>query len=223
MADILAPGRGRVEIAALYAAYSKACAANGKRPVAAGEFPAALAALCNALKIKIEATDTGVYLLKVKLLTAGGECPCLTSAAQRRKRQAACSLALRVCPAPSARPAWRQIYLAPGHPSRRSARTPRDGHRANAAPGQKHDARTCRQLLQGLTIGDKTLQHHPLTLKSAEFAKTTEEKNRRTGRQNGRRQRLSGRRVMPLLPRDGLRLPDKRGCPPCLRCEEQRR
>ena len=70
MADILAPGRGRVEIAALYAAYSKACAANGKRPVAAGEFPAALAALCNKLNIKIEATDTGVYLLKVKLLTA---------------------------------------------------------------------------------------------------------------------------------------------------------
>ncbi len=69
MADILAPGRGRVEIVALYAAYSKACAANGKRPVAAGEFPAALAALCNKLNIKIEATDTGVYLLKVKLLT----------------------------------------------------------------------------------------------------------------------------------------------------------
>jgi hypothetical protein len=68
MADILAPGRGRVEIAALYAAYSKACAARGKRPVAASDFPAALAALCNALNIKIEATDTGVYLLKVKLL-----------------------------------------------------------------------------------------------------------------------------------------------------------
>ena len=70
MADILAPGRGRVEIAALYAAYSKACAAAGKRPVAAGEFPAALAALCNTLNIKIEITDTGVYLLKVKLLAA---------------------------------------------------------------------------------------------------------------------------------------------------------
>ncbi len=68
MVDILAPGRGKVEIAALYAAYSKACAARGKRPVAAGEFPAALAALCNTLNIKIEATDTGVYLLKVKLL-----------------------------------------------------------------------------------------------------------------------------------------------------------
>ena len=70
MADILAPGRGRVEIAALYAAYSKACAASGNWPVAAGEFPAALAALCNTLNIKIEATDTGVYLLKVKLLAA---------------------------------------------------------------------------------------------------------------------------------------------------------
>lgn len=70
MADILAPGRGKVEIAALYAAYSKACAAAGRRPVAASDFPAALAALCKALNIKIEATDTGVYLLKVKILTA---------------------------------------------------------------------------------------------------------------------------------------------------------
>jgi hypothetical protein len=70
MADILARGRGRVEIAALYAAYSKACAARGKRPVAASDFPAALAALCNAFNIKIEVTDTGVYLLKVKLLAA---------------------------------------------------------------------------------------------------------------------------------------------------------
>lgn len=70
MADILAPGRGRVEIAALYAAYSKACAASGKRPIAAGDFPAALAALCNTLNIKIEVTDTGVYLLKVKLVAA---------------------------------------------------------------------------------------------------------------------------------------------------------
>ncbi len=70
MADILVPGRGRVEIAALYAAYSKACTAGGKRPVAAGEFPAALAALCNTLNIKVEATDAGVYLLKVRLLAA---------------------------------------------------------------------------------------------------------------------------------------------------------
>ena len=68
MADILAPGRGRVEIATLYAAYSKACTARGKRPVAASDFPAALAALCNTLNIKIEATETGVYLLKVRLL-----------------------------------------------------------------------------------------------------------------------------------------------------------
>ena len=70
MADIMVPGRGRVEIAALYAAYSKACAAAGKRPVAAGDFPAALAALCNTLNIKIEATDTGVYLLRVEILAA---------------------------------------------------------------------------------------------------------------------------------------------------------
>jgi len=44
--------------------------AKGKRPVAASEFPAALAALCNTLNIKIEATDTGVYLLRVKIMAA---------------------------------------------------------------------------------------------------------------------------------------------------------
>ncbi len=70
MAGILVPGRGKVEIAALYAAYSKACTAAGKRSVAASDFPAALAALCKTLNIRIEVTDTGVYLLKVKLLAA---------------------------------------------------------------------------------------------------------------------------------------------------------
>lgn len=70
MAGILMPGRGKVEIAALYAAYSKACAAAGKRPITAGDFPAALAALCKTLNIRIEVTNTGVYLLKVKLLAA---------------------------------------------------------------------------------------------------------------------------------------------------------
>jgi hypothetical protein len=68
MAGILVPGRGKVEIATLYAAYSKACAAAGKRSVAASDFPAALASLCKTLNIRIEVTDTGVYLLKVKLL-----------------------------------------------------------------------------------------------------------------------------------------------------------
>ncbi len=70
MAGVLVPGRGKVEIAALYAAYSEACAAAGKRSVAASDFPAAMAALCKTLNIRIEVTDTGVYLLKVKLLAA---------------------------------------------------------------------------------------------------------------------------------------------------------
>ncbi len=70
MAGILVPGRGNVEIAALHTAYSKTCAAAGKRLITAGDFPAALASLCKTLNIRIEVTDTGVYLLKVKLLTA---------------------------------------------------------------------------------------------------------------------------------------------------------
>ena len=67
MADILEPGRGKVEIADVFAAYAEACEASGKRPVPANEFPAALAELCQSLGIEIEDNGKGVFLLKVKL------------------------------------------------------------------------------------------------------------------------------------------------------------
>jgi hypothetical protein len=67
MADILEPGRGKVEIADVFAAYAEACEASGKRPIPAHEFPAALAGLCQRLGIEIEGTGKGVFLLKVRL------------------------------------------------------------------------------------------------------------------------------------------------------------
>ena len=67
MADILEPGRGKVEIADVFAAYAEACEASGKRPIPANEFPAAIAALCQRMGIEIEDNAKGVFLLKVRL------------------------------------------------------------------------------------------------------------------------------------------------------------
>ena len=67
LADIMEPGRGRVEIADVFEAYSAACQASGKRPIPANEFPAVIAALCERLGIQIEDTESGVFLLKVKI------------------------------------------------------------------------------------------------------------------------------------------------------------
>jgi hypothetical protein len=67
MADILEPGRGKVEIADVFAAYAEACEASGKRPIPANEFPAAIAELCQRLGIEIEDNEKGVFLLKVRL------------------------------------------------------------------------------------------------------------------------------------------------------------
>ncbi len=67
MADILEPGRGKVEIADVFAAYAEACEVHGKRPIPANEFPAAIAELCQRLSIEIEDTGDGVFLKRVKL------------------------------------------------------------------------------------------------------------------------------------------------------------
>jgi hypothetical protein len=73
MADIMAPGRGKVELADVFAAFAAACEQNGKRPVPASDFPEALFALCAQLNIQIEATDKGVFLLKIKIRKIGKE------------------------------------------------------------------------------------------------------------------------------------------------------
>lgn len=67
MADILEPGRGKIEIAALFTAYAEACEASVKKPIRANEFPAAIAALCEKLGIRIEDSEKGVFLMRVRL------------------------------------------------------------------------------------------------------------------------------------------------------------
>jgi hypothetical protein len=62
-----AAGRAKVEIADVFAAYADACEASGKRPIPANEFPAAIAALCERLRIKIEDTAQGVFLRRMRI------------------------------------------------------------------------------------------------------------------------------------------------------------
>ena len=64
------PGRGKVEIADVFAAYAEACKASGKRPIPASEFPAAIAALCETLGVAIVDNGKGVFLSKVRLRQA---------------------------------------------------------------------------------------------------------------------------------------------------------
>lgn len=70
MAEIMEPGRGKVELADVFSGYVAACEAHGKRPIPANEFPPALADLCKRLGIEIETGERGVFLLKVKLSKA---------------------------------------------------------------------------------------------------------------------------------------------------------
>jgi hypothetical protein len=74
MAEIMEPGRGKVEIADVFEAYAAACERSGKRPIPASDFPEALADLCKQLNIQIEATDKGVFLLKVRISRAAALC-----------------------------------------------------------------------------------------------------------------------------------------------------
>jgi hypothetical protein len=67
MASILEPGRGKVAIADVFAAYAEACEASGKRPLPAHEFPASIAELCQRLGIEIEDNEKGVFLMRVKI------------------------------------------------------------------------------------------------------------------------------------------------------------
>ena len=70
MAEIMEPGRSKVEFAEAYAAYAEACEASGKRPVAAAEFASALSELCDEYGIAIQDTGNGLYLLKTKIRRA---------------------------------------------------------------------------------------------------------------------------------------------------------
>ncbi|MGA7325562.1 MAG: hypothetical protein WBX25_13995 [Rhodomicrobium sp.] len=71
MAEIMAPGRGKVELAEAFAGYRAECKRQGKAPVAVDTFTDGITRLCRELNIQIEGgADGGVYLKKVKLLNA---------------------------------------------------------------------------------------------------------------------------------------------------------
>jgi hypothetical protein len=72
MAEIMSPGRGKVEFAEAFAAYRSECKLRGKTPVSIEAFTDALTRLCGDLNIGIEGgADGGVYLMRVKLLKRG--------------------------------------------------------------------------------------------------------------------------------------------------------
>ena len=70
MAEIMEPGRGKVEFAEAYAAYAEACEASGKRPVTAAGFASDLSELCDEYGIAIQDTGKGLYLMKTKIRRA---------------------------------------------------------------------------------------------------------------------------------------------------------
>ena len=78
MAEIMEPGMGKVEIADVFAAYADECAAQGKRPIPASEFPGAMAELCKRIGIQIEDSESGTTAgVSVSGIwgAAGGLCP----------------------------------------------------------------------------------------------------------------------------------------------------
>ena len=70
LAEIMEPGRGKISLVELFAAYADACHAKDKEPVPAGEFSAAVAALCDRIGVEVEDSEDGVFLLQVKLKSA---------------------------------------------------------------------------------------------------------------------------------------------------------
>jgi hypothetical protein len=78
MAEIMEPGRGKVEFAEAYTAYVKLCRQRNKRPVSPEDYSSALRELCDACGIKLQSSDDHVYLLRVKISFRRKNC-------QRRK------------------------------------------------------------------------------------------------------------------------------------------
>jgi len=68
MADILEPGRGKVEFEEAYKGYAKECQRQGRAPVSIDDFADAIDRFCKRLNIGIEADKKGhVYILKARL------------------------------------------------------------------------------------------------------------------------------------------------------------
>ncbi len=73
LAEIMEPGRGKVEIMDVFTAYAEVCKAIGKRPIPAAEFPGAITDLCKRLGIQMEDDGRDVFLLKVRLRKSAKE------------------------------------------------------------------------------------------------------------------------------------------------------
>jgi hypothetical protein len=67
MTEIMEPGRGKIELAEAFEAYSQACIEAKKTPVSVGAFSDDLRAMCEEFGIEVKATKDGVFLMKVRL------------------------------------------------------------------------------------------------------------------------------------------------------------
>jgi hypothetical protein len=67
MAEIMEPGRGKVEFAEAYRAYVKLCRQRNKRPVPPEAYSSALRQLCDACGLKLQSNGEHVYLLRVRI------------------------------------------------------------------------------------------------------------------------------------------------------------
>jgi hypothetical protein len=67
MAEIMEPGRGKVEFAEAYKAYVKLCRQRNKRPVPPEDYGSALRRLCDACGVKLQSSGEHVYLLRVRI------------------------------------------------------------------------------------------------------------------------------------------------------------
>ncbi len=67
MAEIMEPGRGKVEFEEAYRAYATVCRQRRKRPVLPEDYSDALSRLCRSSGIALKDDGKGVYLLRVKL------------------------------------------------------------------------------------------------------------------------------------------------------------
>ncbi len=67
MAEIMEPGRGKVEFAEAYKAYVKLCRQRSKRPVPPEDYSSALRQLCDACGVKLQSSGEHVYLLRVRI------------------------------------------------------------------------------------------------------------------------------------------------------------
>jgi hypothetical protein len=75
MAEIMEPGRGKVEFAEAYRAYVKLCRQRNKRPVAPEDYSSALRQLCDACGVKLQPSGEHVYLLRVRIKLLAQELP----------------------------------------------------------------------------------------------------------------------------------------------------